>query len=79
MERPNLSVRGKALVVRVLILFVQKRSAGRNDPGERFLSNTGGAGVSTCTLEPRQFCRRNPRPRSQGIPEATGIGNSTQL
>ena len=48
-------------------------------PGERFLSNTGGADVSIRTLGSYLSNRRNPRPRRQKISQATGVGNSTMI
>jgi hypothetical protein len=57
-------------------LLVKKNKRGRSKPGERFLSNTGGADVSIRTLESHLQYRRNPRPRRQRISQATGIGNS---
>jgi len=56
--------------------FVWKRNTGRNNPSERFLSNTGGADVSIRTLGSHLSNRRNPRPRRQRISQATGVGNS---
>jgi hypothetical protein len=65
---------------RSLIFRIPKRkTAGRGNPSERFLSNTGGANVSIRTLGSHLSNRRNPRPRGQKIFQATGIGNSITI
>ena len=62
---------------RSLIYRIPKRKQQAGvPPSERFLSNTGGADVSIRTLGSHRSNRRNPRPRSQKISQATGIGNS---
>ena len=60
-------------------LLVKKNKRGRSKPGKRFLSNTGGADVSSRTLGSHLQYRRNPRPRRQKIAQATGIGNSVNI
>jgi len=59
--------------------FSKRKQAGRRDPSERFLSNTGGADVSIRTLGSHLSNWRNPRPRGQKISQATGIGNSITI
>ncbi len=60
-------------------LLAKKNKRGRSKPGERFLSNTGGADVSIRTLGSQPSDRRDPRPRRQRTAQATGIGNSANI
>jgi hypothetical protein len=60
-----------------LLNIHERKQAGRDNPSERFLSNTGGADVSIRTLGSRLLKQRCPRPRRQKISQAGGIGNST--
>jgi hypothetical protein len=58
--------------------FYERKQAGRSNPSERFLSNTGGADVSIRTLGSHGQTCATLVPAAR-ISQATGIGNSVLI